>query len=217
MLSKRLMRIELLCNEPKYPDILACIFEGSNKKVDQICTPSGLVPRIDEIFIREHCNFSGIIDFPYGISETRIRVHEILLCEKRGIKAVDLVINRHDLESSNLFAIRKDFKTCYAACKARNLDIRPVIEYRLAEVGFIEELCYSLRENGASEVVLGTGSMVDDLLDNIITSKLIEDKLDIPVVSCSPILSSDHYNMFYESKIYGIRVKSYKILSNFVY
>jgi|TARA_R110002020_G_scaffold135698_1_gene303064 deoxyribose-phosphate aldolase len=211
------MRIELLCNEPKYPDILACIFEGSEKRVDQICTPSGLVPRIDESFIREYCNFSGIVDFPYGISETRIRVHEILLCERRGIKTIDLVINRHDLESSNLFAIRKDFKTCYEACRVHNLHIRPVIEYRLAETVFIEELCFSLRENGASEIILGTGSMVDDMLDNIISSKLIEDKLGLSVISCSPILSNDHYNMFYESKIHGIRVKSYKILGNFVY
>ena len=145
------MRIELLCNEPKYPDILACIFEGSEKRVDQICTPSGIVPRIDESFIREYCNFSGIVDFPYGISETRIRVHEILLCEKRGIKTIDLVINRHDLESSNLFAIRKDFKTCHEACKINNIHIRPVIEYRLAEADFMEDLCFSLRENGASE------------------------------------------------------------------
>jgi len=211
------MRIELLCNEPKYPDILACIFEGSERRVDQICTPSGIVPRIDESFIREYCNFSGIVDFPYGISETRIRVHEILLCEKRGIKTIDLVINRHDLESSNLFAIRKDFKTCYEACRVNKIHIRPVIEYRLAEPMFIEELCFSLRENGASEIVLGTGSMVDDVLDNIISSKLIEDKLGLSVISCSPILSSDHYNMFYESKIHGIRVKSYKILNNFVY
>tara|TARA_R100000995_G_C3476852_1_gene121452 strand:- start:737 stop:1372 length:636 start_codon:yes stop_codon:yes gene_type:complete len=211
------MRIELLCNEPKYPDILACIFEGSERRVDQICTPSGIVPRIDESFIREYCNFSGIVDFPYGISETRIRVHEILLCEKRGIKTIDLVINRHDLESSNLFAIRKDFKTCYEACRVNKIHIRPVIEYRLAEPTFIEELCFSLKENGASEIVLGTGSMVDDVLDNIISSKLIEDKLGLSVISCSPILSSDHYNMFYESKIHGIRVKSYKILNNFVY
>jgi deoxyribose-phosphate aldolase len=211
------MRIELLCNEPKYPDILACIFEGSERRVDQICTPSGIVPRIDESFIREYCNFSGIVDFPYGISETRIRVHEILLCEKRGIKTIDLVINRHDLESSNLFSIRKDFKTCYEACRVNKIHIRPVIEYRLAEPMFIEELCFSLKENGASEIVLGTGSMVDDVLDNIISSKLIEDKLGLSVISCSPILSSDHYNMFYESKIHGIRVKSYKILNNFVY
>ena len=27
----------------------------------------------------------------------------------------------------------------------------------------------------------------------------------------------DDYNMFYESKIHGIRIKSYKILDNFVY
>ena len=101
------MRVELLCNESKYPDILRCIFEASEKRLDQICAPSGMIPRIDEIFIREHCNFSALVDFPYGISETRIRVHEILLSAKRGVKDIDLVINRSDIESSNLNSIRK--------------------------------------------------------------------------------------------------------------
>ena len=90
------MKLELLCNESKYPEILACIFEASEKRVDQICAPSGLIPRIDEMFIREHCNFSSLVDFPFGISETRIRVHEILLSTKRGVKTIDLVVNRND-------------------------------------------------------------------------------------------------------------------------
>ena len=55
---------------------------------------------------------------------------------------------------------------------------------------------------------------MDDILDNIITSKLIEDKLAMNVVSCSPILSQEHYDIFYDSNIHGIRLKSYKILDN---
>jgi deoxyribose-phosphate aldolase len=208
------MRIELLCNESKYVDILACIFEASTNNVDQICTPSGLIPRIEEEFIREHCDFSAIIDFPYGISETKIRVHEILLCQSRGIKTIDLVINRYDTENGDLNPIRKDFKICYEICKSKGLKLRPVVEYRLADDEFLPQLCYSLRENGADEIVLGTGSVVDDLIDNIICSKLIEDRLGLNVVSCSPILSQEHYDMYNDSKIHGIRVKSYKILNN---
>ena len=208
------MRVELLCNESKYPDILRCIFEASEKRLDQICAPSGMIPRIDEIFIREHCNFSALVDFPYGISETRIRVHEILLSAKRGVKDIDLVINRSDIESSNLNSIRKDFRTCLNACKENGLAIRPIIEYRIADDEFLYELCSSLKYNGATEIVIGTGSMVDDILDNIISSKLIEDKLNLPVVSCSPILSQEHYDIFYDSNIHGIRLKSYKIQDN---
>jgi len=208
------MRLEVLCNEVNHPEILACIFESASKRVDQICTPSGIIPRIDETFIREHCSFSAIVDFPYGISETRIRVHEILLCHQRGVKTIDLVLNRYDLESANLNAIRKDFRTCYAASKTHGLTLRPVVEYRVAEGVFITDLSYSLQENGASELVLGTGAMVDDIIDNIICSKNIEDKLGIAVVSCSPILSQEHYELFSDSKIHGIRIKSYKILDN---
>jgi deoxyribose-phosphate aldolase len=208
------MRTELLCDESKYPDILACIFEASTNNVDQICTPSGLIPRIGEEFIRDHCDFSAIIDFPYGISETKIRIHEILLCQSRGVKTIDLVINRYDTEDGNLHPIRKDFKICHEICKGKGLRIRPVVEYRLADNEFLPELCLLLRENGADEIVLGTGSVVDDILDNIICSRLIEENLDINIVSCFPVLSQGHYDMFNSSKIHGIRIKSYKILDN---
>jgi len=208
------MRLEVLCNEVSYPEILACIFEAASKEVDQICTPSGTIPRIDEMFIREHCNFSAIVDFPYGISETRIRVHEILLCHKRGVRTIDLVLNRYDLESANLNSIRRDFKTCYEACRTHGLTLRPVIEYRVADEIFIADLSHSLKENGALEMILGTGAMVDDIIDNIICSKGIEDRLGVGVVSCSPILLQEHYELFNDSKIHGIRIKSYRILNN---
>ena len=76
------------------------------------------------------------------------------------------------------------------------------------------DLCYSLKSNNSSEIVIGTGTMVDDNVDNIICCNTIEDQIEMPVVSCSPILNQEHYDIFYKSNIYGIRIKSYKILDN---
>jgi len=208
------MKLEVLCNEANYSSVLECIFNSANSKVDTICTPSGLLSRIDESLIKEHCTFSAIVDYPYGISDTTVRIHDIILAKRRGAKSIDLVINRHDLESSNLASIRKDFKACLAACSEYQISLRPVIEYRLSDWAFVMDLCHSLKANNSSEIIIGTGSMVDDLTDNIICCKTIEDQIHIPVVSCSPILNQEHYDIFYKSNIYGIRIKSYKILDN---
>lgn len=208
------MKLEVLCNEPDYSSVLECIFDSANNKVDTICTPSGLLSRIDESLIKEHLNFSAIVDYPCGLSDTNVRIHDIILAKRRGAKAIDLVINRNDLEASNLASIRKDFKACASACSQYNISIRPVIEYRVSDWAFVMDLCYCLKSNSSSEIVIGTGTMVDDIVDNIICCKTIEDQIEMPVVSCSPILSQDHYNIFYKSNIYGIRIKSYKILSN---
>ncbi len=208
------MKLEVLCNEANYSSVLECIFNSANSKVDTICTPSGLLSRIDESLIKEHLNFSAIVDYPYGISDTNVRIHDIILAKRRGAKSIDLVINRNDLEASNLASIRKDFKSCASACNEYDISLRPVIEYRVSDWSFVMDLCYCLKSNNSSEIVIGTGTMVDDIVDNIICCKTIEDQIDMPVVSCSPILSQDHYDIFYKSNIYGIRIKSYKILDN---
>ena len=71
-----------------------------------------------------------------------------------------------------------------------------------------------LLDCGSVEIIIGTGLMVDDIIDNIIVSKLLEDRLNINVISCSPILCQDHYDMYYDSNISGIRIKSYRLLDN---
>ena len=208
------MKLEVLCNEANYSSVLECIFNSANSKVDTICTRSGLLSRVDESLIKEHLTFSAIVDYAYGLSDTNVRIHDIILAKRRGAKAIDLVINRNDLESSNLASIRKDFKACASACMEYGISIRPVIEYRVSDWSFVMDLCYSLKSNNSSEIVIGTGTMVDDIVDNIICCKTIEDQIEMPVVSCSPILNQEHYDIFYKSNIYGIRIKSYKILDN---
>lgn len=208
------MKTEVLCNEINFSSILECLFEASNKKVDTVCVPSGTLKKVDPEFIEQHCNFSSIVDFPLGISDTQVRLHEIFLSLNRGIKCIDLVINTHDLETGNIAAIHKDFKHCVQACRARSADLRPILEYRASDDETIFSVSKMLLECGSLEIIIGTGLMVDDIIDNIIVSKLIEDRLDTKVISCSPILCQDHYDMYHESKISGIRVKSYKILDN---
>jgi|TARA_R110002012_G_scaffold280239_1_gene468715 deoxyribose-phosphate aldolase len=208
------MKTEVLCNEANFSDVLLCLFESACKKVDTICLPAGSFKNIDSDFINHHLNFSAIVDYPLGISDTQIRIHEIILAANRGIKCIDLVINTYDLESGNTFAIAKDFKHCYALCTSKGISIRPVIEYRASDDNTIFDVAENLLNKGANELVVGTGSMVDDITDNIIVSKLIEKRLNINVISCSPILCQDHYQLFQDSNIAGIRIKSFKILDN---
>jgi deoxyribose-phosphate aldolase len=208
------MKTEVLCNEVNFNEILLCLFESSVKRVDTICLPAGSFRNIDNDFINHHFNFSAIVDYPLGISDTQIRIHEIILALNRGIKCIDLVINTHDLESGNTFSIAKDFKHCYALCKSRDVSIRPIIEYRTSDDSTIFSVAEMLLNNGACEIVIGTGSMADDITDNIIVSKLIEKRLNIDVISCSPILCQDHYKLYRDSNISGIRIKSFKILDN---
>ena len=116
-----------------------------------------------------------------------------------------------------MFSIMKDLNTCLTASSTRDMSLRPVIEYRVSDERFVFDLCKEIASLGIREIVIGTGALVDDLIDNIILSKLIEEKIGLEVISCSPILCKDHYDMFLDSEISGIRVKSFRLLDNFVY
>jgi deoxyribose-phosphate aldolase len=208
------MKTEVLCNEVNFNDILKCLFESSHRKVDTICVPAGCIKKIDQDFILHHCSLSAMIDYPLGISDTQVRLHEIFLSLNRGVRCVDLVINTHDLESGNISAIYKDFKHCSAACKSRKAQLRPILEYRASDDETLFNVSKVLLDCGSIEIIIGTGLMADDIIDNIIVSKLIEDRLNTSVISCSPILCQDHYDLYHDSKISGIRIKSYRILDN---
>ncbi len=179
--------------------------------------PSGLVKKVDSGLLVGNTYLSSIIDFPYGISDTQVRLHQIFLSSSRGASISDIVLNTHDLESKNMFSIMKDLKTCLTGAKTKDMDLRPVIEYRVSEEKFIFQLCEEIASLGISQIVIGTGAIVDDIIDNIILSKLIEQKIGLEVISCSPILCKDHYDMFLDAEISGIRVKSFRLLDNFVY
>ena len=211
------MKTEVLCNEPSFNLILECLFESANKKGDGVCMPSGLVKKVDSGLLIGNTYLSSIIDFPYGISDTQVRLHQIFLSSSRGASISDIVLNTHDLESKNMFSIMKDLKTCLTGAKTKDMYLRPVIEYRVSEERFIFQLCEEIASLGISQIVIGTGALVDDMIDNIILSKLIEEKIGLEVISCSPILCKDHYDMFLDAEISGIRVKSFRLLDNFVY
>lgn len=208
------MKTEVLCNEINLTNTLQCIFESTLHNVDKICMTLGVLGRMDEDFVNNHGTFSCVVDYPLGINFTPARIHQILLAADRGIQCIDIVVNTHDLEAKNSAAITKDIRACATACDAKGVMIRPVIEYRVSDTDFVFDLCDKLQKMGICEIIVGTGAVVDDLLDNIIISKRIEKLLDVDVISCAPILCQEHYELFHQSEISGIRIKSFKVLNN---
>ena len=114
---------------------------------------SGLVKKVDSGLLIGNTYLSSIIDFPYGISDTQVRLHQIFLSSSRGASISDIVLNTHDLESKNMFSIMKDLKTCLTGAKTKDMYLRPVIEYRVSEERFIFQLCEEIASLGISSTV----------------------------------------------------------------
>ena len=101
------MLTELACynQDTTYEDILQSVFWATQKSVELVALPSGFMPRVSDFL--EHQKFSAAIDFPYGLSNTEVRVHEIILAARQGASFVDLVINSGFIKEKNWSRFRK--------------------------------------------------------------------------------------------------------------
>lgn len=205
------MQIELACLDrtSKHDLILETIFLGSDERVSCVALPSSFLGLVSPD-LKDYATFSSVIDYPYGISDTSIRLHEIALSIRRSASIIDLVLNPHHIENGNWKSTRKDTKACLAACKNSKVELRPVIEYRLFEQKTIIETCNLLYDLGILSIVTSTGSMVDDISDNAIISYQIASRSGLNVISCANISTPEQVSIFKHVGVQGIRVPSLK-------
>lgn len=207
------MKIELLHNDHNHQELLEAIFEGAEKRCD-VCVPTGILNSIPQE-VKDNCNLTAIVDFPLGLSDTRLRIHEIVLAARQKVRKVDLVINNHHVEFCDYSSIGKDLKACVNACRENGLELRPIIEHRLHHSTDVRRTCEVLISNKyINQVVLGTGTVVDDPIDNLILAMELKKYLSVEVTACSPVLNQRHLDLYKDSGIDGLRLKSYKLLSN---
>ena len=176
------MLIELACynQDSTYNDIMKAIFVASDKDISSVAIPSGFMGRVND-FLKDQ-KFSAAIDFPYGLSGTQVRLHEIILAIRQGASFIDLVINNGYIKEGNWSKIREDLKVCLSICKERDVELRALIEYRLFPLKTVLMMCELLKINDVHHVVNSTGFIVDDISVDIhalrlMSTKIVEDLL----------------------------------------
>ena len=210
------MELEIACYDrlANYDDILNNIFTGAKCTAKCLCIPSGLISKTS--FFREYIKISAAVDFPYGLSETSVRVHEILVAGRAGASFIDLVVNTNLTAESNWAEIRKDMRACIEACEANNMELRPTIEYRLFPAETVIKLCEVLKSAGASHVANSTGIMADDTSDNVIICHSIQEKVGISVIACGRIWTPAHFRLFNKAGVDTIRLTSPRLAEEFL-
>jgi deoxyribose-phosphate aldolase len=146
-----------------------------------------------------------LIDYPYGLSNTTIREHEIIYSIRSGAKFIDLPINLSRPE---------DLYSCREICKVNHVQLRPILEYRSLSTSEITEACERLNNKKIDTIILGTGSIVDDIDDNIIIcSHILKNTNITPIPTVSNI---NHKNLQILSSIgiKTIRFMSLPMLEN---
>jgi len=205
------MLTELACynQDSTYNEILETIFIASEKELNSVAIPSGFMSRVND-FLHDQ-KFSAAIDFPYGLSSTSVRVHEIIMAIRQGASFIDLVIHNGYIKEENWRKIREDLKACMSICKQNNVTIRAIVEYRLFPVKTVLLICDLLNTIGVYNVVNSTGFVADDISDNAIISHEIQDKTGIFVTSCVRAFNEQHIEIFKELDVHALRLMSSKV------
>tara|TARA_Y100000004_G_scaffold29937_1_gene31069 strand:- start:915 stop:1547 length:633 start_codon:yes stop_codon:yes gene_type:complete len=205
------MLTELACynQDSTYSEILETVFVASEKNLDSVAIPSGFMGRVSE-FLKDQ-KFSAAIDFPYGLSSTQVRVHEIIMAIRQGASFIDLVIHNGYIKEKNWRKIKEDLKACMSICDQNNVNIRAIIEYRLFPVETVLLMCDLLNTIGIHNIVNSTGFVVDDINDNAIISHQMQDKTGVFVTSCVRAFKEKHIRIFKELDVHALRLMSPKV------
>lgn len=206
------MLTELACynQDSTRSEILKAVFISSEKDLNCVAIPSGFMVHVND-FLKDQ-DFSAAIDFPYGLSSTQVRIHEIILAIRQGASYIDLVINSGDIKEKNWRKIRKDIKACMSVCSGNNIELRAMIDYRLFPAKTVLLICELFNTIGMYHVINSTGFIADDISDNAIMSHQIQEKTGIFVTACVRAFSESHLKTFEAMDIYALRLMSTKIV-----
>lgn len=133
-------------------------------KIDKILLQSSQISSFQD----KNKKLAVLIDYPYGLSNTSVREHEIIYSIRSGVKYIDLPINPDFIKEEKLSLLFDDFFSCNKICKEKNVILRPILEYRLFSTDYVLDIIERLNSNNVENIILGTGSIVDDISDNII-------------------------------------------------
>jgi len=178
-----------VCN---YQDLQKAIFLATHHKFDLVSVPLGYATVASQ-FLGD-TKVAAAIDLPYGNNPTPIRLHSILEASRRHIKVIDLVINHSLIANGQWKEFTNDIKACLTACRRNNLELRCMAEYRLFEPKKMLEIAAHLLHLGVQKIVSSTGSIMDDIVDNFILCRELQN------AGVCPILASTSLSQKYVSR-----------------
>jgi deoxyribose-phosphate aldolase len=160
-------------------------------------------------------NVSTDIDYPTGTSDAKVRLHESLTSLRAGAKSVDLVLNPFLSNNEEYYKILKELETHCRACDDYGAKLRAILHHNLYDLTRCVSLARVVEDSGCEYIIPSSGFHNDDIYDNLLTSKTIESKTDIKVISNGYIWLKKQYEAAINSNIFGLRLYSLGPMLNF--
>jgi deoxyribose-phosphate aldolase len=196
---------EFACyNELQAESVVKKVFTAIKLGADGISVPQVFLPYISD-FMPQGVTFSCPIDYPMGLSETKVRNHAILKAIHHKVNAIDLVINTAYLINNKVIEFSSDLASAKAICTSNNVTLRVMLDYREIGEGLFTEMCIALETLGIEYAFPSPGNCAEDYEDNILMCYKLQNDHHLNAIATGSIYLPHHLKMVEDSRIFGVR------------
>ena len=193
---------------------LEFLFKAINLKLDGISCPIYFVPLLKHSVPKEMI-LSVPIDYPNGMSDSRIKNHAIMSAIRKGATAVDVVLNPNHITNGRLEIISDDLKSHKEICESKNIILRVMLEYRTYHGKQMMYVASIIADLGIQYVFPSTGHLIDNYLDNLTIAADVAKKYpSLNIITNGNIWQKSHYTTIVNSGTFGVRFNSIHAVEN---
>lgn len=189
--------------------------------VDNNCINSITIPiyftKLIKPFMNNGLDFSCLIDYPLGISDTKTRLCAVKEAVSSGFNTVDISMPQNLVTNRKYEKIRDDIRSISEICCEKKTNIRYILEYRKFDHHCLKKICEIFENMDIKYVFPSSGYFIDNISDNIIASVfLYKNSKNLKIISTGNIWLDKHFESLINSGLFGFRTSSIHTVQNFI-
>ena len=206
--------IDTEINESQAKETIKFIID--NGYVNSITVPIYFT-KIIKPYINNGLDFSCLIDYPLGISDTKTRACAIKETIKLGFNTIDISMPQNLAANRKYDKIREDITIINDISSENKTNIRYILEYRKFDHHCLKKICEIFENMNIEYVFPSSGYFLDNISDNILASIfLYKNSKDLKIISTGNIWLDKHFESLINSGLFGFRTSYVPTLQKFV-
>lgn len=154
----------------------------------------------------------AVIDYPFGMSDSKNRLSQIEYAKKMGADCVNVVAQPNFLCNRKYDKFREDIRGVLDLSKKLELEVRYILEYRVFTYDLLYKISQILKAEGIETIYPASGYGLDDIHDNIVAAALINKKVPINIVCNGNIWNQNQILSLNKAHLFGLQVNSINAL-----
>lgn len=160
------------------------------------------------LFDESKTRIASVIDYPFGMSDSKNRLSQIEYAKKLGADCVNIVAQPNLLCNRKYDKFREDIRGVIELTQRLELEVRYILEYRVFTYDLLYKVSQILKAEGISTIYPASGYGLDDINDNIVAAALINKKVPINIVCNGNIWNQNQILSLNKVSLFGLQVNS---------